>query len=181
MLTWVCGRTSCQPSELASPLSTRFITSDLHCQDMPCSHWYTHSWWAIWTTTTRSLPEWPEIFSTGCSPFWTPPVDSCFWRGNLTESRRCFANCTGWRFLRGSSTGYAYWPTGACTTPCRHTSPSRSNWQLMWMVDDVSELPAQWRWSFPQHVVRRSATVCSQLQPYRPGTPCHWTSKPHRH
>jgi len=39
MLTWVCGRTSCQPSELASPLSTRFVASDVHCQYMPCSHW----------------------------------------------------------------------------------------------------------------------------------------------
>ena len=95
-LTWECGRTSCQP-----PLSARFVASDVHCQDMPCSHWYTHSWWARWTTATRSLPEWPEIFSIGCSPFWTPPpLDSCFRRGNSTESRRCFANCTegsGWR------------------------------------------------------------------------------------
>jgi len=132
MLTWVCGRTSCQPSELASPHSARFVASDVHCQDMPGSHWYTHSWWARLTTATRSLPEWPEIFSTGCSPFWTPPLDSCFRRGNSTESRRCFANCTGngWRFRRGSNTGYAYWPTGACTAPRRHTSPSRSNWQL---------------------------------------------------
>jgi len=27
---------------------------------------------------------------------------------------------------------------------------------------------------------RRSATVRSQSQPHGPGTPCHWTSKPHR-
>ena len=68
-LTWVCGRTSSQPSELASPLSVRFVASDVHCQDMPCSRWFMHSCWARWITATRSLPEWPEIFSTGCSPF----------------------------------------------------------------------------------------------------------------
>ena len=29
-------------------------------------------------------------------------------------------------------------PTTACTTPCRHTSQSRSSWQSMWMVDSTT-------------------------------------------
>jgi len=100
-----------------------------------------HSWWARWTIATRSLPEWPEIFCASCSPFWTPPLDSCFRRGNSTES--CCSLRTA--LVEGSGEDPVPAMRTGLLVPAQHrviiSLKSRSNWQLMWMVDESTTSP----------------------------------------
>jgi len=105
----------------------------------------------------------------------------CSRRRDPTTSCRYFTTYIGWRFQRGSSSGSACWPAGVCTTPHRHTSPSRNNWSVMWMLDDVFAPLIPWHWLYLQRVVQHWKTERFRCQLHGHGTPCLLASELHRH